>query len=441
MRLSVRYDNRLSDPHEFQASLQQSSAAPSPQYLASRPLSPERSGKTAQSSGDAGSGQDEAEEPYSAESAAAVESEVNTGKYVDPRVVEKNRKLRKFAESQRVTHAVLSITPVAISTDEVVPPAVLSFDLASINALLKNDAPFSIDELLADAKKEKLILLAKRLASLVRLEYTNSGIKYAVVGVFSEPTHISCGWPVDQVNLDDDSDIDLTELVPLAEQEPEPLLDIAPEPELDQEIVFEEAPVEVEPPPPSPPPERQEEEVARISTPPQPTPRQRPDPPVQCGFCACPLHPRPASDPCGCLRREVVIKGSSLWVYGDFSRTDSETVSGEGDELSSLGKVRALLDRGVAVRCANTVTLLAVDQADESLSSTLHVSASQLSTLLLQSGTGAPTGLDKAPPAAVVVDVTKHPALLDELFTLICSEAHMDLFLSRRSRLMKVSVK
>lgn len=461
VRLSFRYDKRLSDPLEFQNGAQVStptSSRPTSRATSrpvSRPMTPNRSGKSSVDGTGNGDG-DGIEEKYSSESAAAVETEVNTGKYVDPRVVEKKRKLRRFAESQRVTHVVLSITPSAISTEEVVPPAVLSFDLASLKTLLKDNAPPSIDEILADAKKKDVCRMAKRLASLVRLEYTCSGIKYAVVGVFSEPTHVSCGWPVDQVNLDDESDIDDTNLSdlppPITEDKPQESALVADAEDLTK--FSEETVAETLEPPPA---QDVEEVIPEVTAfpPRQPTPR-RPDPPPLCELCTCPLHPTlPVSAPCKCLRREMSLKGSTLWVYGDFSLLDiaatNPAISQVSPALCSLSDVCALVGRGQLVQCANSVTLLAVDQADESLTSKLSLSAAQLSSLLRRieyetvgesaaaGQMGSLTVKDNA--AVVVIDVMNHPRLLDELFSGICSETHMDLFLSRKSRLMKISVK
>lgn len=458
MRFSVRYDNRLTDPQEFQNSFQHpqrdNDAAGSPTAAAAAAAASQKYTFSRAASAPS----------FSTDSTAAEEiEEAATGRYVDPRVDERNRKLKRFAESQCVTHVVLSVTPVATSAEEVIPPAVLSFDLESMSVLLKDAAPSSVDEFLADAKKASLAQLAKRLASLVRLEYTNSGIKYAVVGVFSEPAHISCGWPVDQVNLnDDDSDIDDDLGPPLS-----PSI-LEEEPGRSPEAAVEICSASPSPSPPPPPPGMEEEpkdpqeevaaEVLIVSVssdepPAEEPPPQCSDPPMLCGYCTCPLHPElSASTPCACLRREVTIKGSSLWVYGDFQPPLDSAMDLQAAALlaesSSLCDVYALLRKGVSVQCANSLTVLAVDQADESLSCEVSVTAAQLCCLLQRAALASSLSraadvknLSKHNQQQVPVDLRNHPALVDELFSVICSEAHMDLFLSRKSRVMKLSVK
>jgi len=53
----------------------------------------------------------------------------------------------------------------------------------------------TIDEVLAAGRKA-VNLYNKSLAELIRLEYTERGPRFSVLGTFSEPTNISWQWPI-----------------------------------------------------------------------------------------------------------------------------------------------------------------------------------------------------------------------------------------------------
>jgi hypothetical protein len=261
-----------------------------------------------------------------AEKEAAVAAQGD--KYVDPRVAEKERRLGVFAASQRVTHAVLYIAPTSASLEDIIPPAELTFELSTVQTLLLKDAPPSWDEILAEGKKPLLQKLGRKLASLVRLEYTNEGIKYSIIGAFAEPAYISCSWPQDLSEYADDNEEEGDEellrgasasvrALPPEPLEPEVLLASLEEPEMyvEPEVIGWSTPVP--------------DENTEASTPGQLTNQNSavfPDssePEESAKLVVsrnsvlrwvCPFHAMQTTK-CACVRKPLSLKGSDLWVF------------------------------------------------------------------------------------------------------------------------------
>ena len=436
-----------------------------------------------------------------------------SGKYIDPRLTERHRKVQFFAASQRITHVVLSITPSAIHSCEIVPPAELSFDLASLQHLLRDHAPKDIDDMVREGKPSVLFQFATHVARLVRLEYTNGGLKYAVVGAFSEPPHETCGWPLDAPSyLDDD---DLEDLLVDAGQEDEPEVkletpvretvefDVAP---VEKEVKVENIPAieeEVQPPPP----------VSEIITSPRPPTPPTPSPPAPSPSVKeeaplpftepCPMHPVLCSTSanteencgccvgmrsCKCTHQVVTLKGSEITLWANFSRLEEAATlcdpndrsedsaartAGASEDSSALSipstieaapLLKLCLDHACTLQVRNALRLVAVDQIDPSLVCEVVLSADKVTEILRQACTAATasgednhslddTGSDNDVADGIMrhyvvsssnelcIDLMLHPAMRRLCFDYICDSSMLDLFLSRKSKLIKLIVK
>jgi hypothetical protein len=425
--VSFRYADRLTDPTEFQAEY----ASPPNRDLQSL-------------------AEKEAE--------AAAQGD----KYVDPRILERQRRIERFTSSQEVTHIVLTLTPVAVSLDEVVPPAELAFDVACAKVLLQRHAPASWDEILADGKKSVLLKAARRLCSLVRLEYSDSGLQYSVIGAFAEPAYTSCAWPHDAPEYLNE---DLDDLEEELEGSPLHLSSFQTPMRFDSPVLmdalnlipsFQDAPASgwsevpsahtTEPPTPSVLTRQSTAVFADASAKLPPTPSR----------WKCPFHP--AQSACSCLRQPVTLKGSELWVFASALSAPSRPVGTENEvsvpEDVSLSECGCI---SYAVHCANELRVRAVDRVDESLHCDVVIPASVLTSVLQQSIRHASKG-DKAFNAAdgddrsvvtyhasshnvIDLDLSQHPPLLRELVVQLFNSSHVDLFLSRKTRHIKLVVK
>jgi len=450
VRVSFRYEDRLTDPKLFPGS----GATSAPNSVA------KPSSRTA----------DLAEE----------EHEID-GKFVDPRVADRNRKLHFFAASQRITHAVLNITPTAVSATDVVPPAELSFDLHSMRHLMRDNAPISFDEMVADGKKRVLHNFATHLASLVRLEYTNEGVKYTVVGAFSEPPHETCGWPLDvpsfmNEDLDDlllEEETANVEAVEIPEPPPEPAQEplIVVESGENEPVVEEEEKKEREPEP-------ELEPEAHIVPEPEaesPRPPTSPLPSAELPFSEpCPIHPVLCSmtpDMCGCARTHckcahqlLTLKGSEIMLWADFSELEGpSSLCGAEEAVAPAGEALHLpstVEGGAYLTCShplesvNKLRLVAVDQVEPDLTCEVVLPAGRVAELLsracaasaiigedLQGVEGVMRAYKVPVSGSVLVDLMQHPTLRRLCFDFVCDGSILDLFLSRKSNLMKLIVK
>ena len=491
--MSFRYEDRLHDPKLFPGYSSGSSPSTSGRQPNNRM---ERSGLSVEGE----EGEEQQQEAFS-------------GKYIDPRLTERHKKVQFFAASQRITHVVLSITPSAIHCAEIVPPAELSFDLASLQHLLRDRAPKDIDDMVREGKPSVLFQFATHVARLVRLEYTNGGLKYAIVGAFSEPPHETCGWPLDVPSyLDDD---DLEDLLVDAGQEDEPEvklespvgeaaeLDVSP---VDKEVEVENiAAIEEEAQPP--PPVSEIIASPRPPTPPAPS-IPAPSPPVReeapLPFTEpCPMHPVLCSTAvntevnccccvgmrsCKCTHQVVTLKGSDITLWANFSRLEEAATLCDPNDRSEDSAARAAkatedisalpipstieaapllrlcLDHACALQVRNALRLVAVDQIDPSLMCEVVLSADKVTEILRQACTAATASngdhhsldnTDSGDDASggllrhyvvsssneLCIDLMLHPALRRLCFDYICDSSMLDLFLSRKSKLIKLIVK
>jgi hypothetical protein len=347
----------------------------------------------------------------------------------------------------------------------------MTFELSTLLTLLLKDAPPSWDEILAEGKKPLLQKLGRKLASLVRLEYTNEGIKYSVIGAFAEPAHISCSWPQDLSEyLDDDEDEELLQgattsirALPPEPVDPEALLDSLVEPEMyiEPEVVGWSTPVPDET---STPGQLTEQNSAVF--PDSPEPEESAKQVVSRNSVlrwVCPFHATQTK--CTCVRKPLALKGSDLWVYVNACEPSLAHRVGASSEEEDTVEVplditlRDCLLLPCAVHCGSDLRLRAVDCTDDSLHCELHVAASLLSSVLEEAiahsgrAHAAPGGLSPGGNGAGVamytvsshntieLDLTKHRALEEDLLMYLFASSHVDLFLSRKSRLLKLTVK
>lgn len=430
MRVSFRYADRLVDPHEFRDQARR--AIPEPDLLS---LTEKEAAAVAQSS-----------------------------KYVDPRFAERQRRIERFSSSQRVTHVVLIVTPTAVSLEDIIAPAEFAFDLASLKVLLQRGASTSWDELLADGKKSTIIKLAKKLCNLIRLEYSDRGLQYSVIGAFSDPSYTSCAWPHDAPEYlnEDLEDLELEEgaigvplqlsglVSPARDDTPALLagLDLGTE-ESAQGWSDTPSPT-VEPSEPSSPVAvTRQDSLLPVSSDPSPE------------HWACPFHPTSGSiQTCLCVRQQATLRGSELWVFANAIGPPVPAATGAERVIAvpvyvSLSDCSALL---CTVCSAGEVQLRVFDLTDETLHCDAVVPAAMLSALMQEStahyGTASPSSdvtketVDQervtytvSDHNVVAIDMGRHSILLKEVVASLFDSPHVDLFLSRKTRHMKLVIK
>jgi hypothetical protein len=242
VRLSVRYDDRLTDPRAFAEHASSWSPADYSSILGVG------AGIGTHTSTTTGAGAAVGSEGGTSDTTGGADAHSNSVSdnnnisssgvllYLDAAAAAKERKIKCFQASQHVTHVTLTFIPAAIAPAEVATPAVLTFDMPSVMFLLaahgghggnggaakakapsatpsaaavlgRQNAPVNFDEILRDGNRKELLRITKKLASLVRVEYTNIGVKYAIVGAFSDPEHVTCAWPADIPNYDDEDEL------------------------------------------------------------------------------------------------------------------------------------------------------------------------------------------------------------------------------------------
>ena len=419
-------------------------------------------------------------------------------RYIDPRLIEQNRRINRFQASQQVTHIVLHITPTAVALDNIIPPAEFTYDLHSIKLLFPHQPVVDINELLSEGNKVELKKLGKKLANLIRLEYTAEGVKYSMIGALSEPVLTSFPWPGDEVVIMSDSeeeeehdqeDVEVQLEVEVAEEEEEekvieePVIDkleeedeLIEESEDLEEVVVIEAKEEELPPPPT---------TTNTSTPPSSTDRD----------WKCPFHSDSTAPPsstteastettteattshCQCIRREVTLKGSDLWIYANILHPTTPTPLNTietTDTLNNNNNNTAYIPissdinlstcchqlPGISViQCSNTIILYAVDKIDDHLHCEVTLTPLWINNLLLIAKNEYYTDVDINTTTAdvnattttitypvsslgvVTIDLTKHQRLFNEILSYLFQSTYVDLFLSRKTKLMKLIIK
>jgi len=514
VKLSFRYANRLTDPYL-------SASSPS----LSSPYSPSFSSKGSPSflfaAAPAGGGGDNDEDAGNELHEHTVDVH-NRFSHVDSddqaRVKARNKKnLEKFNASKKVTHFVLNVSPAAADLTGLVPSAVLTFDMASMLHLLGQEAPQDVDEILEEGKREPVLKLAHQLANVIRFEYTTEGVKYSVVGAFTQPERTTCSWPIDEPTYfhaadeelsDGDDDQHSAMGFEEEEEEEEEEEGSGVEEKEEGEDNAGNAPVEVveegidheaivaeED-------EEEEEEGVEPSEPDvvaQEMEDHLEDIPVTAQI-VCPRH---QSSTCACLRLHITLQGSDLCLFGEFatapngvigSGTNSSTMAINEIHVEGLEHLHKLHQpeqqqleethhSAYEVECVNQLYLSAVDCLDTSMNCELVVRASEFRKLIRDyvkptssssSGGGGEgtaggssattTGINvssyspsapvtttiesadrsgnsycKAIGDTIYVDVLEHSTLQSELFHYTCTK--LDLFLSRKIRLMKLQIK
>lgn len=250
--------------------------------------------------------------------------------------------------------------------------------------------------------------------------------------------------------------------------EPEPVAVIS-----DEKFVEEEAPPEepvCEPVPEVVPEAEVEPEV--IMSPRPPTP---PSPTVELPLPEpCPIHPvlcSMAPDKCGCARTHckcahqlVTLKGSEVMLWADFSELEGVSSMCDAEDVEPQARETLALPSTVEgadylacrhpLESVNKLRIVAVDQVDPELTCEVLLPAARVAELLSRACTASSTNNEEVQgvegivrvysvPAsgAVLIDLMQHPALRRLCFDFICEGSMLDLFLSRKSNLMKLIVK
>ncbi len=91
--------------------------------------------------------------------------------------------------------------------NKVLPSCTIRVEIVALQMLLpprhKKEAPVNFEELLREGDKEALRDVLRRLTALLRLEYTDQGPRYSILGTFSSPVHESRPWPGSQLSAAD----------------------------------------------------------------------------------------------------------------------------------------------------------------------------------------------------------------------------------------------
>lgn len=417
-------------------------------------------------------------------------------RYIDPRLIEQNRRINRFQASQQVTHIVLHITPTAVALDNIIPPAEFTYDLHSIKLLFPHQPVVDINELLSEGNKVELKKLGKKLANLIRLEYTAEGVKYSMIGALSEPVLTSFPWPGDEVVIMSDSeeeeqhqeDIEVQLEVEVAEEEKvigEPVIDKLEEDELIEESEDIEEEVTVV--------EEAKEEEVELPQPPPTTTNTTTPPSSSDRDWKCPFHSDSTAPPsstteastgttteatshCQCIRREVTLKGSELWIFANILHPTTptplniiettETLNNNNNNTEyipissdiNLSTCCHHLSGISVIQCSNTIILHAVDKIDDHLHCEVTLTPLWINNLLLIAKNEYYTDVDiKATTAdvnatttttypvsslgVVTIDLTKHQRLFNEILAYLFQSSYVDLFLSRKTKLMKLIIK
>jgi hypothetical protein len=123
----------------------------------------------------------------------------------------------EFLESVKATHLILRIQPdvASLNLSTIIPIATFTFDKLVLKQLLKQEPELHA---IIEESCENLAILEHyitRLINMLRLENTEDGPKYSLVGAFSEPTFTSLPWPQDVENQ-------LSEYAHIEEEKPFP---------------------------------------------------------------------------------------------------------------------------------------------------------------------------------------------------------------------------
>ena len=140
----------------------------------------------------------------------------------------------QFKQTQLITHIKLHIIPLAIDFISIIPTAIITIDILTIQYLLRHIYPdgFNVDDIFSSSNSSGSSsnrssinadcltnsthhsqLFMKYLISMIKIDNTDDGIKYSIVGAFSKPNYISCSWSYDDDDVmhrsnDDDSGSD-----------------------------------------------------------------------------------------------------------------------------------------------------------------------------------------------------------------------------------------
>lgn len=131
-------------------------------------------------------------------------------------------------DSSRATHINLNMFPFThnpqvttidnstAGTTSLVPPATVRLEIATLQLLLPqteietvgeergvDEEESHLEELLREANKPALRKLMQKLAGLIRLENTDKGMRYSILGTFSSPVHESRPWPGSELSAAD----------------------------------------------------------------------------------------------------------------------------------------------------------------------------------------------------------------------------------------------
>jgi len=132
----------------------------------------------------------------------------------------------QFKQTKLITHIKLHIIPLAIDFISIIPTAIITIDILTIQYLLRHIYPdgFNVDDIFSSSNSSGIDadcltnsthhsqLFMKYLISMIKIDNTDDGIKYSIVGAFSKPNYISCSWSYDDDVMhrsnDDDSGSD-----------------------------------------------------------------------------------------------------------------------------------------------------------------------------------------------------------------------------------------
>jgi hypothetical protein len=109
-----------------------------------------------------------------------------------------------------------------------IPPCSIKIEVETLKMLLparhKKEEPVDLDFLLKEGDKVGLRSVFQRLTGLLRLEHTDQGPRYSLLGTFSSPVHESRPWPGSELTASDwrDGEEKMGSAVREEEEEEEP---------------------------------------------------------------------------------------------------------------------------------------------------------------------------------------------------------------------------
>lgn len=243
-----------------------------------------------------------------------------------------------FAKLNEATHLILRIQPDVqnLLLSESIPYAHFTFDNTVLNLMLKGEKSLHEVVELSTENLEHLENYVTRVTNMLRLDYTDQGMKYSLVGAFAEPCFTSIPWPEDiEEQLSKYADLDVVESHPFIEASIPSAVSSSPVPPTPpSEIVNEEEPETVEEPI-----HVVDEVIVPAPVPVEvvPTAEVEDTEPEYMISEPCPFH---GSLGCHCRSSSTFLRGTKIMLYADIGESNTkETFSNSLKNIEENGEL------------------------------------------------------------------------------------------------------